>query len=83
MAGTLALRRMLRKLQTILVEQLDTDSSEAVRLMASAIRGAIDSVRMLAAFLTASVAVEVGDHQLSLEEAMRAAAPNQRPPWEI
>jgi len=35
--------------------RLDTDSSDAVRPMASAIRDAIDSVRMLGALLTASV----------------------------
>jgi hypothetical protein len=35
--------------------RLDTDSSDAVRPIASAISDAIDSVRMLSAFRTASV----------------------------
>ena len=45
--------------------RLDTDFSEAVRPIASAIRDAIDSVRMLAASRTASVGLDrVGDDEL-------------------
>src|SRR5450631_4331071 len=65
--------------------KLDTDSSDAVRLMASAIRGAIDRVRMLAALRTASVGwiESVITSSFSLEAAMRAAAPPDSTPWLI
>src|SRR5258708_15236984 len=56
--------------------RLDTDSSAAVRPMASAISEAIESTRMLGAWRTASVGwIESGmTSSLSREEGMRAAA---------
>src|SRR5690349_10482906 len=70
---------------TVQSNRLDTDSSAAVRLIASAIRGAIESVRMLAALVTASVGriESVMTSSFSREPAMRAAAPPDSTPWEI
>ena len=53
--------------------------------MASAIKGAIESVRMLAALLTASVGriESVITSSFSFDEAMRAAAPPDSTPWEM
>src|SRR6266404_5681121 len=68
-----------------LIEQADTDSSEAVRLMASAISGAIGRVRMLGVLRTAAVGwiESVITSSFSLEEAIRAAAPPDSTPWLI
>src|SRR5260370_24802978 len=62
--------------------KLDTDSSEAVRPMASAISEAIDSVRILGALRTASVGwIEaVITSSFSLKPVMRAAAPPDSTP---
>src|SRR5882724_8245929 len=63
--------------------RLDTDSSAAVRLIASAIRGAIGRVRMLAALTTASVGwiESVMTNSFSREEVMRVTAPPDSTPW--
>ena len=63
--------------------KLDTDSSAAVRLIASAIRVAIGSVRMLAALRTASVGwiESVMTNSFSRDEVMRATAPPDKTPW--
>ena len=65
--------------------RLDTDSSAAVREIASEISPAIDSERMLPAFFTASVGwiESVMTSSFSLEEVMRAAAPPESTPWLI
>jgi hypothetical protein len=65
--------------------RLDTDSSDAVRLIASAISGAIDRVRMLAALVSASVGriESVMTSSFSREPAIRAAAPPDSTPWEM
>src|ERR1700738_3696320 len=65
--------------------KLDTDSSAAVRAMASAISGAIGSVRMFLALRTASVGriESVMTSSLSLEDVIRAAAPPDSTPWLI
>src|SRR5260370_15108297 len=63
--------------------KLDTDSSEAVRPMASAIREAIDSVRILGALRTASVGwiESVMTSSFNLEAVGRAPAPPRHTPW--
>src|SRR5689334_20948514 len=63
--------------------RLDTDSSAAVRLIASAIRPAIDSERMLGALRTASVGwiESVMTSSFSFDEAMRVTAPPESTPW--
>src|ERR1700754_483848 len=63
--------------------RLETDSSDAVRPMASPIRAAIEIVRMFAALRTASVGwiESVITSSFSLEEVMRATAPPDRTPW--
>src|SRR5882724_599684 len=65
--------------------RLDTDSSDAVRPIASAISEAIDSVRMLGALRTASVGwiESVITSSFSLEPVMRAVAPPDSTPWEM
>ena len=57
--------------------RLETDSSCAVRWIASEIRSAIESKRMFGVFLTASVAwiESVMTSSFSFDDAMRAAAP--------
>src|SRR6478752_2991266 len=63
--------------------RLDTDSSAAVRAIASEIRLAIGSVRMFGALVTASVGriESVMTSSFSLEPAIRAAAPPESTPW--
>src|SRR5882757_9002138 len=63
--------------------RLDTDSSAAVRPIASAIKVAIDSERMLGAFFTASVGwiESVMTSSFNFEEAMRVVAPPDSTPW--
>src|SRR5581483_10126036 len=65
--------------------KLDTDSSAAVRLIASAIRPAIDSVRILLALRTASVGwiESVMTSSFSREEVIRVTAPPDSTPWVI
>ena len=65
--------------------KLDTDSSAAVRPIASAIKVAIERVRILGALMTAYVGwiESVMTSSFSLEEVMRAAAPPESTPWEI
>src|SRR5947208_16650648 len=80
-----AASRLLRMRSDTQSNRLDTDSSDAVRLIASAVRGAIVSVRILAALLTASVGriESVMTSSFSLEPAIRAAAPPDSTPWEM
>src|ERR1700722_1255365 len=63
--------------------RLETDSSEAVRPIASPIRVATDKIRMLRAPLTALVGwiESVMTSSLSREPAMRATAPPDSTPW--
>src|SRR5258708_40337675 len=63
--------------------RLDTDSSDAVRRIASEIRPAIESERMFGVFFTASVAwiESVITSSLSFDEAMRWVAPPDSTPW--
>src|SRR6266487_4537701 len=65
--------------------RLDTDSSAAVRPMASPIRLATESVRILRATLTAWVGwiESVMTSSLSREAVMRATAPPESTPWVI
>src|SRR5260370_36364492 len=65
--------------------KLDTDSSEAVRPMASAISEAIDSVRILGALRTASLGwmESVITSYIILQPAVHAAAPPDSTPWLI
>src|ERR1700761_913001 len=65
--------------------RLETDSSAAVRAIASEIRPAIESVRILEALLTASVGwiESVITNSFSREEAMRVTAPPESTPWVI
>src|SRR5882672_3991533 len=63
--------------------RLETDSSAAVRPIASPMRAATDRVRMLEAPLTAWVAwiESVMTSSLRREPAMRATAPPDKTPW--
>src|SRR5579863_4291296 len=63
--------------------KLDTDSSAAVRLIASPISGAIDSSRILPASETAFVGriESVITSSLRFDLATRAAAPPESTPW--
>src|SRR5437016_4434144 len=65
--------------------RLETDSSAAVRAIASEMRPAIESVRILAALRTASVGwiESVMTSSLSREEVMRVTAPPESTPWEM
>src|SRR5262245_23483612 len=65
--------------------RLDTDSSAAVRPMASPIRLATESMRILRATLTAWVGwiESVMTSSLSREAVMRATAPPESTPWVI
>src|SRR5262249_36742340 len=62
--------------------RIDTDSSAAVRAIASEIKPAIESVRMLGALRTASVGMieSVMTSSFSREEAMRVTAPPESTP---
>src|SRR5262252_9204122 len=66
-------------------KRLETDSSLAVRPMASPIREAIDSTRMLRATRTASVGwiESVMTSSFSPDAVMRPTAPPDRTPWVI
>src|SRR5258708_5368249 len=63
--------------------RLETDSSAAVRAIASPMRAATDRVRMLRPCLTASVGwiESVMTSSLSREPVMRATAPPDSTPW--
>src|SRR5690606_37409161 len=64
-------------------KRLETDSSEAVREIASPIRSAMETTRMLRADRTAGVGwiESVMTSSRSLEPVMRAVAPPERTPW--
>src|SRR5688572_26181860 len=65
--------------------RLETDSSRAVRAIASPIRVAMPMTRMLRDTRTASVGwiESVMTSSFSLDEVMRATAPPERTPWVI
>ena len=67
----------------VVLEEWSTARLAAVRPIASAIRPAIEMVRMFGALLTASVGriESVMTSSLSRDEAMRAAAPPDNTPW--